>query len=306
MFFEGAEKKIEIMLKSSKLFEMDRSFWEDIVKQCEATILSSIENEHVKAYLLSESSLFVWQNRILMLTCGETKLIRSVKKMIEAFGSDDISCLIYQRKNEYRSHLQSSHFEQDVNDLRADLDGTALRFGKLHGHHNLLFHSQNAVDCDDDSTIELLMYDMDKELSKYLTTKGLAREQVREFLGVEAVFPDFAIDDFSFDPYGYSLNAIKGHLYFTIHVTPQESSPYVSFETNMPVAGQERLLTHFLETLKPDSFDIMSFNQQAHLPLTQCYFVTCDHEDRLECGFDVQFKSYQCKDQEKQKPFLIE
>ncbi len=49
MFFEGSEKKVEIIVSSDKvslLRDYDDSFWEIVVAQCDAKILSSIpDNE---------------------------------------------------------------------------------------------------------------------------------------------------------------------------------------------------------------------------------------------------------------------
>ena len=70
------------------------------------------------AYLLSESSLFVWDDRILILTCGQTKLIRSVLLMIEEFGAEKMASVIYQRKNEFRADEQHSSFLDDVEELK--------------------------------------------------------------------------------------------------------------------------------------------------------------------------------------------
>ena len=283
---------------------MERSFWCGIVELCEATILSEIKNEKLHAYLLSESSLFVWSDRVLMLTCGETKLARSALRLIKEFGTDEIDCLTYQRKNEYRSELQSSHFDEDVRAFQEVINGKALRFGKLHGHYNLLFHTLNKLTTEDDTTTELLMYHIDPKISEMLTTKGLSSLVIRDFFNLNKVFPDFIIDDYVFDPYGYSLNAIKGHLYFTIHVTPQVSSPYVSFETNM-LLEQEGILKHFIDLLKPDSFDVVSFNELASLELKNQYVQTCYQADQLECGFDVHFKTFQREELKADKPLLI-
>ena len=63
-----------------------------------AQILSSIHNNNLSAYLLSESSLFVWDDKIVMITCGETKLIKAVHTFLKKFPKEDILSLIFQRK----------------------------------------------------------------------------------------------------------------------------------------------------------------------------------------------------------------
>ena len=61
MFFEGSEKKLEVVVKpeAGSLRQKDESFWKQLVQASRAQILSKISSESCDAYLLSESSLFV-------------------------------------------------------------------------------------------------------------------------------------------------------------------------------------------------------------------------------------------------------
>ena len=61
MFFEGPEKKVELALVPGKpsLRSRGHEYWKGIVAKANAQILSTISNEQMDAYLLSESSLFV-------------------------------------------------------------------------------------------------------------------------------------------------------------------------------------------------------------------------------------------------------
>ena len=309
MFFEGAEKKLEMIISSHSLslLELELSFWEELVSLSQATILSKIENEHVRAFLLSESSLFVWKDRVLMLTCGETTLATSAKFLIEKLKKENVDCFIFQRKNEYRSYLQKSSFEDDVKILKEELAGEALRFGPIHGHHNLLFHTQKKYKSRvDDSTSELLMYDIGKNVSSFLTRKDLTVTEIREFLALENILPDFIIDDFVFEPYGYSLNAIKDELYYTIHITPQETSPYVSFETNINIEKQTKALDHFLEILSPLSFDLMTFNEKTDTKFKHNYILASHYTEDLTCGYNVNFRTYNQKDVTAMLPYRLE
>ena len=98
MFFEGSEKKAEVIvdLGEKSLRSIDESFWSQLVSKCEATILSKISNESCDAYLLSESSLFVFDDRFTILTCGQTVLINSILFFIEGHDRDCISQIIFQ------------------------------------------------------------------------------------------------------------------------------------------------------------------------------------------------------------------
>ena len=61
MFFEGSEKKVEVVVgpEAPNLRFLGRDYWSRIVAEANAAIISVISNEVCDAYLLSESSLFV-------------------------------------------------------------------------------------------------------------------------------------------------------------------------------------------------------------------------------------------------------
>ncbi len=270
LFFEGSEKKAEVIIKApllSLLDDIDDDFWTALVQCCNAQILSSIRNDDCKAFLLSESSLFVWHDRLLILTCGNTRLVHSVEFFIQQIGMDKIQQVIYQRKNEYFAHAQPSSFGDDIKLLGQYVTGKAYRFGELDSHHNYIFHQDNSSfkAQSDDKTYEFLAYQISQKASEKLTTFGLKAEEIRQFLQLDQLIGDFILDDFVFDPFGYSVNAIKGKSYLTIHVTPQANSSYVSVESNINL---RELTATFLSILSPKSFDLLSFNDFDFINLT--------------------------------------
>lgn len=309
MFFEGAEKKVEIVVSERlrPLTNTNKDFWIELVKACNATILSEIHNEKMSAYLLSESSLFVWDDRILMLTCGQTNLVESALLFMEQFGIQNIDSLIFQRKNEYRAQLQPSSFLDDVEKLKSKVSGKAYRFGTIHSHHTLLFHLDKVYECEsNDTTTELLMYDICPDARKVLTKEGLKAEEIRSYFQLSEVFKDFKIDDYAFQPYGYSLNAIKGEEYFTIHVTPQEMSPYVSFETNVLMCkNSQKILSHFLNIFNPGSFDVVTFNCPTVFEFGDDYWMTTRNSEKLKCGYNVDFQYFYSENMKIQKAIEI-
>jgi S-adenosylmethionine decarboxylase len=118
------------------------------------------------------------------------------------------------------------------------------------------------------------------------------------------IFPDFELDDFVFKPYGYSLNGIRGEDYLTIHVTPQEKSPYVSFETNIKLCSETRVfLNHFLEILKPFSFDVMTFNCTTELDFGNTYMKTIHVKDSLKIGYEVDFRYFNKRSEAPEKMY---
>ncbi len=298
LFFEGSEKKAEIIIDDqqlSLLTDIDDEFWSSFVHQSNAQILSTIKNDQCKAFLLSESSLFVWHDRILALTCGVTQLINSVEFFIENLGMHVIKQVSYQRKNEYFSQAQPSCFGDDIKRLSKHMAGKAYRFGEMDSHHNYVFHMDNDFQAaSDDTTYEFLAYQISKEASDHLTQTHLSAEQIRTFLCIDEILPDFIIDDFVFEPYGYSLNAIKGEDYLTIHVTPQADSSYISFESNIDLLA---IAPTLLAILSPASFDLMSFNephfeQKLLATMPSSYLAKSLVSKKLSNGYLVNFANY--------------
>jgi S-adenosylmethionine decarboxylase len=298
LFYEGSEKKAEIIIKSasfSLLRDIRATFWPEFVQCCNAQILSTVENADCKAFLLSESSLFVWHDRLLILTCGITRLVHSVQFFLNEIGIEHVNHVIYQRKNEYFAHEQVSSFNDDVNILTQYMAGKAFRFGELDSHHNHIFHMANQFQASPtDQTYEVLAYQICTQASQQLTCANLNAADIRKFLCLDALVPDFILDDHVFKPYGYSLNAIKEQLYLTIHITPQAGSSYVSVEANFNLLEKLPLL---IEILQPASFDLLSYNEAAfeqqlntNIPL---HYVSKSKVTQLfNSGYQVCFASF--------------
>ncbi|AMO54311.1 adenosylmethionine decarboxylase [Endozoicomonas montiporae] len=295
MFFEGSEKKVEMVTapEAGSLRALGKDFWAGVVAKAQAEILDTISNEHCDAYLLSESSLFVWHDRFLMLTCGTTTLVDATLYFLDHFPLDHILFASFQRKNEYQSHLQKSTFEEDIDRLSKRLEGPAFRLGHLDSHHNYVFHLDKPYQPEaDDNTSELLMYHIKGENAEYLRAEGQTVEGIRKLLRLDDILPDFEISDWLFEPFGYSLNAIKGDRYATFHITPQEDSSYVSFETNMDLQ-KNPVVPVLLEALNPGCWDLIGFNANQVLPEQHDYLCMSRCDLPLNCGYDMRFRHYQ-------------
>ena len=272
MFFEGSEKKAEIIIDATQISliaDLEENFWQALVQCCNAKILSTIENKDCKAFLLSESSLFVWHDRLLIITCGNTRLVHSVEYFIQQVGVSKIQQITYQRKNEYFAHAQLSSFGDDIALLGQYVKGQSFRFGELDGHHNYIFNQDTHFKLNqEDKSYELIAYQICQKASDKLTTLGLAANEIREFLQLDRLLAGYILDDFVFEPFGYSINAIKGMHYLTIHITPQASSSYVSIQANINLIA---LAPDFLRILAPKSIDLLSVNETDFSELTRQY-----------------------------------
>ncbi|CAG2122815.1 unnamed protein product, partial [Medioppia subpectinata] len=101
-----------------------RKAWDSLLSFVNCKIISFKRNEHLDAYVLSESSLFVSKNRIIIKTCGSTTLLRCLEPLLylvkQMAGFDEVVDIFYSRKNFMRPELQDdSHrtFENEVEAL---------------------------------------------------------------------------------------------------------------------------------------------------------------------------------------------
>jgi S-adenosylmethionine decarboxylase len=294
MFFEGPEKKVEIALKPGQpsLRARGRAYWDMIVEKSRAKILSAVSNESMDAYLLSESSLFVTDTWLTMITCGRTDLVSAVEQMCADFGVENFSYLVYERKNAHFQEYQPSNFFDDARRLNGLMPGKSLRFGDADDHHVFLFHLDRPYEpSSDDLTLEILMHGIDPQAGKiFMSGPQRRKEFIKEKSGVWSLIPGFQVDDYLFEPMGYSLNAIKGTKYYTVHVTPQKIGSYVSFETNCVEGDGNETVTRVLDLFKPQSCDVILFQPQSARKKVRCYYpLKRAVRQNLGCGYRVTF-----------------
>lgn len=94
--FEGPEKTLEVCFRTADgsipspedgaragLRRLAREDLDRICARARCTILSSVSNRYLDAYVLSESSLFVYPYMVVLKTCGTTTLLRCIAVLIE-------------------------------------------------------------------------------------------------------------------------------------------------------------------------------------------------------------------------------
>eukprot|EP00966_Prymnesium_polylepis_P094641 2190724-Prymnesium_polylepis.1 len=76
-------------------------------------------------------------------------------------------------------------------------------------------------------------------------------ERMTAVSGIGALLPGVVIDDWAFEPCGYSMNGLRGGFYYTIHITPEEGFSYASFETNDPAYRQPKWVGAVVGVFQP-------------------------------------------------------
>ncbi|OLY80241.1 S-adenosylmethionine decarboxylase proenzyme [Smittium mucronatum] len=330
--FEGPEKLLEIwfannMQDSQNLHSHDsdlpglRSIPLESIKSMlllvNCTILESFSNNHCDAYLLSESSLFVYPNKMIIKTCGTTTLLLALQRILdlsnEFCGHLSPFKIFYSRKSFMFPDLQPqphNSWDNEVEYLNTFFStGAAYIIGNLNSDYWHLYiasptfetHSPSSpslsIDSNSqlsivsnlprstiklfkpavpltrgDTTIEILMTGLDPERMKLLycghlpkSVEGLEGGKfVENITGISDIYPEAEVSSYLFSPCGLSSNGLLGSNYFTIHVTPEISCSYASFETNVPLSNPSSddintLVSKVVKIFGPSQFTVTSF-----------------------------------------------
>ncbi|XP_018576566.1 S-adenosylmethionine decarboxylase proenzyme isoform X2 [Anoplophora glabripennis] len=289
-FFEGVEKLLEIWFttsdgnnKAPDLRKIPRIKLESLLKIVRCEIISFVKNDQIDAYVLSESSMFVSKRRFILKTCGTTTPLLCLQPLLllaeQYAGFTEVEDLFYSRKNFKRPDLQVTphqHFDQEVALLDTLFpDGAAYCLGAVNKdcwylytlnplppRSRMLALSETE---EPDQTLEILMTDLDPEIMAIFTKEEcLNATEATKKAGIDKIIPNMIIDDFLFEPCGYSMNGVtKNGCYMTIHITPEPEFSYVSFETNIPSSSYREIINKVLDTFNPGKFTVTIFANQV-------------------------------------------
>jgi S-adenosylmethionine decarboxylase len=291
-FFEGTEKRIELdFAGDGSLCDVPRKDWEEVVRLSSTQVLNEMRGEHQISYLLSESSLIVYPRKVILKTCGKTVPICSVGKVHELARQVGLEpeWLCYSRKdylNPLEQPWEHQSQEREITLCRSACRGLgdAYVLGALTGEHWLIYDAQfKPTDGTKtaDFQVDIMMYELPQPVRQAFFTnepEGSAEgaAQMTRVSGLGALVDSIGgqIDDYSFSPCGYSCNVHAGEAYATVHVTPQESCSYASFETNLGSRRYSKpgedcskalndLVTKVLDIFQPKRLTITLFVDQG-------------------------------------------
>eukprot|EP01111_Echinosteliopsis_oligospora_P000998 TRINITY_DN1126_c0_g1_i2.p1 TRINITY_DN1126_c0_g1~~TRINITY_DN1126_c0_g1_i2.p1 ORF type:complete len:346 (-),score=78.45 TRINITY_DN1126_c0_g1_i2:118-1155(-) len=271
--FEGPEKKLEIRFTPVKgdsvgLRSYSQCEWQEVLNSVNCTIISATVNDHFSSYVLSESSLFVYPYQILLKTCGTTTLllaIPGIEKLAKAIGAT-IELITFARKSlnfPERQLYPHNSFDDEVAYLNKYFNENGHKHGNGHTLGNPTdkdqwfiyvadFRQPERVSSASQQVFEVMMHDLDPVVMQHFYHKeGVTAKQTTINSGISTLLKDSVIDDFQFEPCGYSMNGLRDEHYWTIHITPEPHCSYVSFETNKPFASYSYLLHKVLNVFNP-------------------------------------------------------
>lgn len=170
--FEGPEKLLEVWFapsadelpagtKDHGLKAVSGETWKGMLDLVNCKVLSVVESDHVDAYLLSESSMFVFPHKLILKTCGTTTLLLGLRRMLRIAAVDagfpvhnvdsitEIKAaatpyrVFYSRKNFlFPDRQQGPHrsWKHEVTYLdEMFTGGSAYMVGKMNGDHWYLY-----------------------------------------------------------------------------------------------------------------------------------------------------------------------
>lgn len=212
-FFEGAEKRV--VVKSSinliKMYKVNE--WKTFLSNVGCNVLNVISNNNIIMFLLSESTFIVTPNYLILKTCGVTtplNLIAYLNK--QGIKIDDIE---YSHPNFIKPDLQNEIYKSfgiEVKYIEEQLE--EINFISMKVLHMYYLYSNPIT-----NNNEITLWD-------FQWTNDV-------IIMLHSELQSWKIDDYVFKPHGYSMNAMDDkNNYITIHVTPNTSCSYLSFETN--------------------------------------------------------------------------
>ncbi|GBG66902.1 hypothetical protein CBR_g72657 [Chara braunii] len=352
--FEGFEKRLEVWFSPassatcrgdggngtwssglSGLRLLSREELDALVEVAECTIVSQLSNDQFDAYVLSESSLFVYPFKLVMKTCGTTALLRAVPYLLKCaarLGLQSCGCKYTRGTFMFPAAQPYPHgsFQQEVEFLDRHFGslGAGGRWFVL-GDHGVfprwhVYHAESDVSAAIESeqekrgflkpreptfTLEMCMTELNRQLAKQFW-KGphfVNAKTVTERAGIADLLPGSEIDDFMFDPCGYSMNGVEGGACSTVHITPEDGFSYASFE----MMGYDRgtdvgaIVHRVLQCFKPGRFSVAITcdglpgvagvgRWGTSLPLFEGY--ACDSSNRKEfmSGGRIAFHTFRC------------
>lgn len=167
----GPEKLLEVWFAPSAtelgaagpegLKKVPSEIWKDMLDLVNCQVLSVVSSDDVDAYLLSESSMFVWPHKLILKTCGTTTLLSGLPRILEiaalfagfpratAPPSRGITVaaapyrVFYSRKNFlFPDRQRGPHrsWRDEVRNMdKLFQNGSAYMIGKMNGEHWYLY-----------------------------------------------------------------------------------------------------------------------------------------------------------------------
>jgi S-adenosylmethionine decarboxylase len=285
-FFEGAEKRLEVIFRSTStsspkgLLKVSYEKWVNLLDKVNCQVLNVTSNSYMTTFVLSESSLFVTSHRMLIKTCGNTTLLECLPLLMIYSAELDLAveAVSYSHKNFLAPQRQLEgykSFETEIEILNKYFDGKPYILEPSDENdmadrwfiYQSFPKSQSKL-TGNDQKIEIIMTELDKKVMHQFFKGDFNANEVTISSGISDIMPGQKIDSHLFDPCGYSMNSISPSvldLYSTIHITPEAAFSYVSYECNLKTSSYQTILNKVLSVFKPSKFLVVVYAEKDAL-----------------------------------------
>jgi S-adenosylmethionine decarboxylase len=249
--FDAVEKTLEVFhplpRTGGDLRAVPRGQWDALLRPLGCRVLSEVAGRDWHAYLLSESSLFVGRSSVVVKTCGTITLLRGLEEVLRIVAGslgDGPVVVRYSRgeffepEGQHAPHTswasELTHLSQVLRSPAAEIDHLEVAGPRrMDGFFSMASVPRGQLALGSwkpHPRLELVLLDVpDSLLTSYC--EG-SEDHLAHREAIRAAFSGSVVDDYDFSPCGYSANGVSDASFWTIHLTPQQATEYVSFETS--------------------------------------------------------------------------
>jgi len=253
--FEGSEKRVELTFALGAdprgLRALSRGQIDQLMTLAACEVVEARDSEEFDAYVLSESSLFVYPTRFVLKTCGTTRLLNAVPECVAL--AEELGLQVDRVRYSRASFLFPENQPLIYQDWNKEVDFLNQHFDGLPGgpsayvlgdsQSGLQWHiyaadrtarSAQTLSRAPTYSLEVCMTELGREQADQFRRLHPAETaaQCTERTGIADMFKGSLIDDYVFDPCGYSMNGVFGKGLSTIHVTPEPECSFASCEAS--------------------------------------------------------------------------
>lgn len=282
--FEGSEKRLEVAFRkigdgpwssmhvnggSAGLRELKRNQLDILLDDAACKIISGKSTDYFDAYVLSESSLFVYAYRFVLKTCGTTKLLDAVPRLLtlaHELGLEPVTVRFSRASFLFPEDQPAPHkdFQQEIEALKLHC-GTLAKESSAYvlgdqcaGLQWHIFEAGNLKQTRTDISLEICMTGLAVASAKKFVKDAsfVSASVTTKTTGIADLLPGADIDDVVFSPCGYSMNGLLNEGFLTIHVTPEDTCSYASVEFSGFEAGSlvvDKLVSQVVGIFRPEN-----------------------------------------------------
>lgn len=307
MVFEGCEKRLEMQFEQrggASMRAHSVSAWIDVVAAAGAVVLSHTEETEFDAYVLSESSLFVYDACVVLITCGQTRVFAAITGVLKLARSSQmaLSTLCYSHRDFAFPQLQAPEHQS----VQCEREALARLFPD--GFYSTLGARQprqwHAFTCarlarTDRPLLAVYMERIPQHVcAHFVQSSPVVRGgDMARRAGVDACVAAYgrSIDAHAFSPCGLSVNGAmhEGGGHWTLHVTPEHANTYVSFEAVAERRSHPGLVRALLALFEPAAVCVLTCSVLAPRSMQVPHYTQSEVESGLLLGdLPVSLRSY--------------